>query len=81
MVAALVGNHPGKPRINLFRANEFTFAAPRQELAQSGCFKLLSVHSLTQQIDALLKYRTQAGKTPSFDHRSGKSMLFVGERD
>ncbi len=77
----LVGNHPVQSQVHLFRANEFALAAPRQDLSQSGCLMLVGVHSLTQQIDALLQYRAQAGETPGLDQRSGKGVLFVGERD
>ena len=79
MVAALVGNHPVKPRIHSFRTNEFTRSAPGQQFAQSGGLKLVGVDPLTQQVDALLQYRAQAAKTPGLDQRPCEGVLFVCE--
>ena len=81
MRAALVGHHPGQPRVHPFRVDELALAATGQQLAQRRGFELLDVHSLTQQIDALLQDRAQARVAPGLDQRPGEGVLLIGERD
>ena len=77
MRAAFVGNQAGQPRVHRFRADKLTPAASGQELAQRRGLELLGVHSLTQQIDALLQDRAQARVAPGLDQRPGEGVLLV----